>query len=396
MKSRILRRFVAMLLLGALAVAPAAHAAPEAADAAPMNITSKAGILVEASTGTVLMESNPDTELPIASLTKMMTLLLSFEAIDRGELRLEDAVTVSGNAAGIEGSKAYLDNGATYTVDALLRSMVVASANDSSIAMAEKLAGSEEVFATRMNERAKELGMNNTQYANCTGLPAPGHHSTARDMSVLSRELIKHPQYFKYSTIWIDEFKHPSGRVTMLTNTNKLIRSGKGVDGIKTGSTGEAGYCLCSTAQREDMRLVAVVLGGPSSKDRFNDASAMLEYGFANYQIGRVVEPGDAAPVPVRVKGGKAPSIALVAQHSFEMVLPRGQEVTFEHETQVPEQVEAPIAKGQEIGQWIIKKDGQEVARIPLLAQDTVLEATYADYIQKIFRRWMGNPDQAA
>ncbi|MGI6004590.1 MAG: D-alanyl-D-alanine carboxypeptidase family protein [Christensenellales bacterium] len=385
MKRRFIGRLAWLVLMMLLIAAPAHAAVP----AFPDTGTCKANILVDASTGTVLSEKNADDKLPMASLTKMMTLILAFEAIERGELSLEDSLVISQSAARVGGSTAFLDAGSSYKINDLLLSIVVASANDSATAIAERLSGTEAVFAQRMNEKAQQMGLTNTHFANATGLPTENHYSSARDLAVMAAELMNHPQYFAYSTIWIEEFVHPSGRVTMLTNTNKLLRQGIGVDGVKTGFTNDAGHCLASSGEREGMRLISVVLGATSSKNRFDEGAALLEYGFANYQLVTIEKPVDSPPWSVAVIGGKVSNIVLVPAQRLEMVVERGTAMELQHDIQIPEKVAAPIGQGQRIGTWTITQNGEEKAVIDLVAAETVEKANYGDYLNKIFQRWL-------
>lgn len=264
MKTGLAALVTALLLLPGIAQADELPMKAEA----PITLTSPSAILCEASTGQVIFEKNADERRPVASVNKVMTILLTLEAVDEGRVSLEDQVTVSPRAASMGGSQAFLDAGERYKLSELLKTVIVASANDSAVALAEHLAGTEESFVRLMNMRAEELGLTNTHYANCTGLPAQEHYTTARDVAKLSAQLDLHPIYYRYSTIWMDEIKHRGGRVTSLTNTNRLIRFYPGCDGYKTGSTNEARYCVSATAKKEGMRLIAVVLGTPAGQTR--------------------------------------------------------------------------------------------------------------------------------
>ena len=298
---------------------------------APVEDHCRAYILVESETGQTLADHCADDCMPMASLTKMMTLLILFEAIDAGTIKLTDEITISRNAADIGGSQAFLDAGAQYPLDRLISSVIVGSANDSCVAIAEALAGSVEAFVLRMNERAQALGMTSTKFANPTGLPAEEHYSTARDLAKLSQALVHFPLYFEYSTTWIDQFEHPSGRQTMLANTNKLIRYGNGVDGIKTGFTNDAGFCLSASSERGGMRLIAVVLGGDSSKGRFNEAMELLEWGFANYEILRIDAPPEEVSMSVSVRGGKMEQISVEPEMPFCLLIEKGEDAQLRH-----------------------------------------------------------------
>lgn len=358
---------------------------------APVEDHCRAYILVESETGQTLADHCADDCMPMASLTKMMTLLILFEAIDAGTIKLTDEITISRNAADIGGSQAFLDAGAQYPLDRLISSVIVGSANDSCVAIAEALAGSVEAFVLRMNERAQALGMTSTKFANPTGLPAEEHYSTARDLAKLSQALVHFPLYFEYSTTWIDQFEHPSGRQTMLANTNKLIRYGNGVDGIKTGFTNDAGFCLSASSERGGMRLIAVVLGGDSSKGRFNEAMELLEWGFANYEILRLDAPPEEVSMSVSVRGGKMEQISVEPEMPFCLLIEKGEDAQLRHEVRLPDSVNAPLAKGQTLGEWVVFRGEEEVGNIPLSATEAVEKAGFGDFVKKIIDLWYGS-----
>ena len=358
---------------------------------APVEDHCRAYILVESETGQTLADHCADDCMPMASLTKMMTLLILFESIDAGTIKLTDEITISRNAADIGGSQAFLDAGAQYPLDRLISSVIVGSANDSCVAIAEALAGSVEAFVLRMNERAQALGMTSTKFANPTGLPAEEHYSTARDLAKLSQALVHFPLYFEYSTTWIDQFEHPSGRQTMLANTNKLIRYGNGVDGIKTGFTNDAGFCLSASSERGGMRLIAVVLGGDSSKGRFNEAMELLEWGFANYEILRLDAPPEEVSMNVSVRGGKAEQISVEPEMPFCLLIEKGEDAQLRHEVRLPDSVNAPLAKGQTLGEWVVFRGEEEVGNIPLSAMESVEKAGFGDFVKKIIDLWYGS-----
>ena len=249
----------------------------------------KAVYLMDARSGQVLMEQNSEVKLPVASIVKLMTILITLEKVDDGKINLSDKVIASSVASGMGGSQVFLETGGEYTVDELIKSVIVCSANDASVALSEYIAGSESSFVEIMNKRAQELGLTNTVYQNCTGLPAAGQFSCAKDMARLLNEVIRHDKYFDYSSIWMDTLKHSAGRETELVNTNKLIRYYNGCDGGKTGSTNEAGYCLVATAKRGNMRLIGAVLGCNSGKDRFSKTADVLNYGFNNFISSKIV-----------------------------------------------------------------------------------------------------------
>ena len=338
----------------------------------PISISSPSAILTEASTGRVIFEKNADERRPVASVTKVMTILLTLEAIDGETIGKNDKVIVSPRAQSMGGSQAYLDAGSAYTVADLLKSVIIASANDSAVALAEYIAGAEEAFVARMNERAQELGLTNTHYVNCTGLPAQGHYMSARDVAKLSSELDRHPLYYEYSTVWMDEIAHKGGRKTQLTNTNRLVRFYTGCDGYKTGSTNEARYCMSATAKKDGMRLIAVVLGANAGQTRFDEARAMLEYGFAGYKLFVPVAPGDALGMDVGVRLGAEDQVGAVSGGGVNLLLRKGEEKTVTLEAALAESIAAPVKKGDMLGEIRVKQGDTVVAVVPAVAGDNV------------------------
>lgn len=338
----------------------------------PISISSPSAILTEASTGRVIFEKNADERRPVASVTKAMTILLTLEAIDGETIGKNDKVIVSPRAQSMGGSQAYLDAGSAYTVAELLKSVIIASANDSAVALAEYIAGAEEAFVARMNERAQELGLTNTHYVNCTGLPAQGHYMSARDVAKLSSELDRHPLYYEYSTVWMDEIAHKGGRKTQLTNTNRLVRFYTGCDGYKTGSTNEARYCMSATAKKDGMRLIAVVLGANAGQTRFDEARAMLEYGFAGYKLFVPVAPGDALGMDVGVRLGAEDQVGAVSGGGVNLLLRKGEEKTVTLEAALAESIAAPVKKGDMLGEIRVKQGDTVVAVVPAVAGDNV------------------------
>ncbi|MGI6200946.1 MAG: D-alanyl-D-alanine carboxypeptidase family protein [Christensenellales bacterium] len=372
---------VGMAVVGVPRAVSAVPAAPEAPGA-------KAMILIEASTGQVLAERDADQQMPIASVTKVMGLLLSMEALEKGNITLEETLACSPNAAGMGGSQALLEAGGEYQIGDLLKSMVIASANDSCVAMAERLAGSEDAFVELMNQRAQELGMTNTVFKNCTGLPVEGAHSTARDVALMSRALMQYEDiYTKWSTIWLDEMIHPGGRVTSLTNTNKMIRSYDGADGVKTGSTSEAGFCVSATAKRGGMRLIAVVLGESDSKVRFAEAGEVLDWGFANYSVTQAVKKGDVLVENLPVLRGVQTQINAVAAEDVSLLHEKGTPEV-EIQTDCPGQITAPVAEGQQIGSARVLLNGEQVGSCLLVAAGPIEEAGIGHYLRRILTGW--------
>ena len=381
------RRFGAALMMLCLLM-PLTAAAQPLEEGQPMTLTSPAAVLAETATGTIIFEKNADEKREVASITKLMTALLVLEAIDRGDVKLSDSVQVSTNAAAMKGSQALLDANATYSLEDLLRTTIMASANDSAVALAEYLCGSEEAFVTRMNARAGELGMTNTKYVNCTGYPQEGQYTTARDVCTLCCEVAKHPAYHTYSSVWIDKLTHPGGRVTDLTNTNRLVRFYQGCDGFKTGSTDAAKYCLAATAQKNGMRLVAIVLGTPVSQTRFDEARAMLDYGFANYQRVTIANKGDLLGETLPVHGGAADMVELTLGSGLSMLVKNGQQSGLKLELSLPEYAEAPVMQGDVLGTVNVLLEGQVIARLNCVAAADVLRPGFIEGLYRILNNW--------
>ena len=349
--------------------------------------TAKSIILVDYNSGEVLKEDNADEKLPIASMVKMMTLLLTFEEMDKGNLTLDTKITTTENASGMGGSQVFIDPYVTYTAEQMIKSVIMASANDASVALAEHISGSEDTFVKKMNERAKALGMTNTLYANCTGLPEPEQYSSARDVSILMKELLKHDIYFNYSTIWMDELVHPSGRKTELVNTNKLTRYYKGCDAGKTGSTSEAGYCLCASAKRDDMRLISVVIGSKTGQDRFNESASLFNYGFANFENKNIIS--STTPLGnIEVKRAKINEIEYYAEKPFYGLCKKGETDAFKTEIELDDSISAPIKAGEKIGTITVIKDGQVKEEIAIVVKEDVKVLSYGESIKKIASNW--------
>ena len=379
MKRWILMVLATVLLLGAIPVS----AAP-----LDMDIPAKSALLMDISTGTILYEQNAHTALAPASVTKVMTLLLIMEAIDTGKIGWEDTVTASETAAAKGGSQIYLKVGETMSVSDMVKSIAVSSANDCACAMAEHIAGSEAAFVTVMNERAKELGMNDTNFVNCTGLDdaleAGQHRTSAYDIAVMSRELMKHhPDIKKFTTIWMDTVRNGEFG---LSNTNKMVRFYPGATGLKTGFTAAAGYCLSATAEREGLELVAVVMGCETSKERFASCKALLDYGFANYSL---IRPETEEDLTVPVKLGKKAKVQAVLSQEDAMLIDKAQKNTVTTEVTLDASVNAPVSRGQRLGTMTVKSGEQVLAQIPLVAKDGVQKKTLGDVFSDLFRRYV-------
>lgn len=365
-------KYISCFLIAAICALPICAAAEPAAqvdtNVSAQLISAKSGILMEASTGEVLYEQNPDERLQIASVTKTMTMLLIMEALDSGKIKLDDMVTTSEYAASMGGSQVFLEVGEQMSVNDMLKAIAVASGNDAAVAMAEFISGSEGAFVEKMNERAAALGCMNTHFINCNGLDeTPDHYSSAKDVAIISRELLKHSKIFDYTTIWMDSLR---GGSFGLSNTNKLIRFYKGANGLKTGSTSTAKYCLAATAERDGMQLIAVIICAPSTAERFSSATTLLDYGFANYEVADNGVMDISVPY-VRVVGGTREQILpKISGNGF--VVKKGNRDKLEAEFELEESVSAPIEAGQKLGEVVYRIDGSEIARRDVCAEEAV------------------------
>lgn len=360
---------------------------------AQMELSSPSAILMEASTGTVLFEKNPDEVRSPASITKIMTLLLIFENLEKGRIHLEDEVSTSAYAKSMGGSQVFLEEGEIQTVDTLIKCITVASGNDASVAMAEYIAGSESEFVSMMNDKATALGMNNTHFMDCCGLTSDsGHHTTARDVAIMSRELInKYPQIYQYTKIWMEDITHVTrqgSKPFTLSSTNKLLKQYQWTTGLKTGSTSTAKYCFSATANKNGIDLIAVVMGAPDFKIRFAEAKNLLEYGFAMTKI--YVDENKDTLETVKVTGGKLSEVTLVPEGEFRYLDTSGAdfgqiEKTYEYK----EGLAAPVNKGEEAGRIHYVLDGKEIGSIAMLTTQDVAKASYLDYLYRIFRLYL-------
>ncbi len=364
-----------------------AQAQTVAAKPQGLEIRAKSAYLMDFGTETAVFSQKEREHLPIASMCKIMTLLLSFEAIERGEMRFDEQLCVSERAASMGGSQVFLEANAKYPVRELLKSIVVCSANDSCVAMAERVAGGESAFVERMNARAKELGANDTLFANCTGLPKEPQYSCAKDVAIMLKALLCHEEYFTFGKVWLDKFSHPKGRYTEITNTNKLVRFYDGCDGGKTGFTNDAGFCLAATAKRGNMRVISVVIGEESSKNRFDDVRSMFDYAFANYTVTPIVEGGVPLDASVEVSGGKAACVAVAPERSSYSFTKRGETPNITLETRF-KKVKAPLEKNAAVGELLIFKDGVQIDCVRLLACEEVDKAKLWDRFKEIAKGW--------
>ena len=353
----------------------------------PVECKSRAVLMMDSGTGAVIYEKNPEKHLQIASMVKIMTLNVIFDEINAGNLTYDETITASDNAASMGGSQAFLDAGSEYKASELIKSIIVASANDSCVAMAERISGSVPAFVERMNATANAYGMNNTYFVNCTGLPAPNQYSCAADVAKMTRELIKHNDFFEFSGVWMFDFVHPSGRVTSLSNTNKLVRFYNGCDGGKTGFTSEALSCLSATAKRGDTRLICVVIGAENSKARNAEVSELLNYGFANYESKNVVAAGEVVEESVAVSKGKQDAVRGVAESDVSVFGKKGSLQNVEKEAELYD-LSAPISKGDRIGELRVKLNGEIVGSTYILSDADVTTKNYRDFVNDIVEKW--------
>ena len=368
-----MKRLFAVLLLAALFI-PRAAAAPE--------VDVPCALLMEKETGTVLYERSGHERRAPASVTKIMTMLLIMEALESGRITKQDMVSVSAHAAGMGGSQVFLEEGEQMSVHELLKCIAVSSANDAAVAMAEHLAGSESGFVEKMNARATQLGMENTHFANCTGLPVDDHYTTAHDIALMSRQLmLAHPDIREYTTIWMDTIRDGAFG---LSNTNRLIRFYSGATGLKTGFTDSALYCLSATAQRDDMELIAVVMGAPSSDERFQAAKVMLDYGFATHTL-TTVHPDQALP-PVSVLLGQTRQVQPRLARTCRLLLPKDSAGQITTQIQLTQDVQAPVEQGQRLGEMIVCMGDRELDRVPIVADTAVPRLTYWSIYRRLLR----------
>lgn len=353
-----------------------------------IGVNCKAAYLCDYDSGTAVYQKEETKRLPIASMCKIMTLILSFEAVDEGNLTYEEQITVSDHASGMGGSQVFLGANLSYPASELMKSVAVCSANDSCVALAERISGTESAFVEKMNERAKELGAENTLFANCTGLPKEPQYSCAKDVSIMLRELLTHRKYFEFSKVWLEDFAHPDGRTTQMTNTNKLLRYYDGCDGGKTGFTSDAGFCLAATAKRGQTRLISVVIGAGDSKTRFSDVSNLFNYAFNTYENKPLIKAGEELEEKINVRGSRQEKIGVCAENTLSAFIRKGKGENLDVEMNLPEEVKAPVAQGDVIGEAILYRDGVELARTNLIAAEDVKRFSWWDAVRESARNW--------
>ncbi|HHZ06190.1 MAG TPA: D-alanyl-D-alanine carboxypeptidase [Clostridiales bacterium] len=343
-------------------------------------ITAPSSVLIEADSGKLLFDKNCHEVRACASITKVMTLLLVFEAIDSGKLHMDDMITASAHAASMGGSDIWLEEGEAMTVDNMIKATVVASANDAAVALAETVSGSEDAFVAEMNAKAKELGMNETTFKNCNGLDEDGHLTSAYDVALMSRELIKHKQIFNYTSIWMDNLR--DGK-TQIVNTNKLLKSYSGITGLKTGTTGQAGSCISATANRDGLSLIAVVLGCTTGKDRFSDAAKVLDYGFANFAV-YVPKLSDGIQ-PVKVVEGMDTQVQGTADLNSCFVVEKGRNNQVKENINLIDEITAPVEKGDKLGTIEYTMENEVLAEYPIVAENSVEEMSFSSVFALLF-----------
>ena len=352
------------------------------------NITSKSVYLADADSNTVIISKNQNTHYPIASMCKIMTLLLCFDEIDQNTISLDDVICVSQKASNMGGSQIFLEANGNYYVRDLIKGIVVASANDACVAMAEYICGSEGEFVDRMNKKADELNMKDTVFTNCTGLPKPGQYSCAKDVYTMFNELLNHKGYLTFSNIWMDKINHPKDRITEISNTNKLIRFYDGCDSGKTGYTSEAGFCICASAVRNDTRLISVVISAPDSKTRFKEASNMFNYGFNNYTNKIIVSKNTPLDDEVEVRYGKVDTFKAIPANNISIFMKKNENKSFNIDVNINKNLVAPIFKGDVVGNITVFIGGVEYKTVDLISYQDVLKASYFDVIIDTVDDW--------
>ncbi|WP_405346042.1 D-alanyl-D-alanine carboxypeptidase family protein [Ruminococcus sp.] len=368
MLKRLFAVLLAVVIIGASAVSAGALGEGD--------ISAPAAVLMDADTGKILYEKNAHEQRACASITKVMTLTLVMEAVDSGKIHMDDVVTASAHAASMGGSDIWLEEGEQMTVDDMIKATAVASANDAAVALAEFICGTEDDFVAAMNEKAKALGMDDTTFMNCNGLDEEGHITSAYDVALMSRELIKHEKIFDYTNIWLDNLR---GGETQIVNTNKLLRSYDGITGLKTGTTGEAGACISATAERNGLSLIGVVLGADSGKERFRDAATLLDYGFANFES---IELGlEEELAPITVEGGMEDEVSISCEGVTGLTVPKGEGKGITQTVDIPESLTAPVRRGDVVGRVVFSLNEEELASFDVTANDDVEEKSFGSIL---------------
>lgn len=382
---------VAAVTLLSVPLSVSVYAAQDADGTFDLNAyTSKSAIMLDYDTGTVLVDKNSDEKRPIASMVKIMTLLITFDEIDAGKLSKEEMITVSEYAAGMGGSQMFLDAGETYSVSDLIKGVTVCSANDAATALGERISGDIHSFVDKMNEYAKNLGMTNTLFCNATGLPNSGEqYSSARDVSAMFSKLLSKSSYYEYSKIWMEDYAHPDRRITQMVNTNKLIRFYKNCDAGKTGYTAEAGHCLAASALNNGMRVVSVVLGAENSKARFKEVTDLFNYAFANYEVKTIISKGESIPNELRVDKAKEDVFELYVDKDLKIFSRKNVQNGYEVKIELAENLKAPISKETPLGKVKVVKNGETVAEANIFSGKDIEKLNYKDALEKVLDNWL-------
>lgn len=377
------RKFVSCFIAVCLCISVALVSPFNVSALSEDEITAPSAILIEPNSRKVLFEKNAHEIRACASITKVMTLVLVFEAMDEGRISYDDIVTTSEHASSMGGSDIWLEPGETMSVHDMIKAVVVASANDAAVALAEHICGSEDEFVAKMNEKAKLLGMNETTFKNCNGLDEEGHLTSAYDVALMSAELIKHTDIFEFSSIWLDYLR---GGETQIVNTNKLLKSYKGITGLKTGTTSQAGSCMSATAERDGLSLVSVVLGCSTGTSRFSDSAKLLDYGFANYKTEKLTLP-EGCLTPVKVKKGMASEVPLTCRLSDSILLPKGSSENIKAEFVLEEELTAPIEKGAVVGKLTYLYSGATVDEYDIVTSESISSMTFASVYKLLWQK---------
>ncbi|MFC0188391.1 D-alanyl-D-alanine carboxypeptidase family protein [Fictibacillus aquaticus] len=384
---RLLAPVLSLVLLGGV-FAPSAMAAER------LTLAEKASsaVLIERDTGSVLFEKKSHSKLPPASMTKIMTMLLIMEAIDDGKIKWNDKIRVSEHAASLGGSQIFLEPNEEMTVDDMVRGIAIGSANDASTAMAEHIAGSEEAFVDLMNKKAAQLGLKDTFFKNPTGLPAKGHYTSAFDMAVMARELLKHEEITKFTGLYEDYLREETGNKFWLVNTNRLVKFYPGVDGLKTGFTNEAKYCLTATAQKNGMRVIAVVMGAPSPKERNAQVTSLLDYAYAQYTTKKMFERHEIVKA-VKVQKGSKPKLSVVTSESISLLMKKGEKAgAVKTNVKLKDDLKMPVKKGEEVGSLTIMNGNKKVVTSPLLASEDIASASWWSLMKRTVGSMVKSP----
>lgn len=385
--NRLRRRLVSIILLLLILITSIPLGAYAETD---LKVNAKSAILMDVNTGAIIYKLNENDRLAPASITKVMTLLLGMEAVDSGRIKLDDKVMVSEHASKVKGSTVFLQAGETQIVEDLFRAIAIRSANDAAVALAEHIAGSEDIFVKMMNERAKALGMENTQFRNASGMPIDDHYISAYDVALMSKELLKHERVHEWLTTYMTEMKVGKNKSStqVMVNTNRLIKEYDGATGVKTGSTNEAGFCLSASAKRGNLELIAVIMGVNNSKLRFDEAKRMLDYGFANYDSMTIGKKGDIiATLPV--EKGKVYEADLMLSRDSHILLPKGEKAEVDKEVILPDVLHAPILAGEEVGEIVISIDGKEVDKVKLVSKTNIEKANLFNMLNKTIKNYL-------